>query len=138
CHFDSRVPQKHWLGNDPSFTIQATLTARPSLPEIQIMSDSPTSRRTFLQTSVAVGAGVAAYLDRVPSVHAAGSDTIRVGLIGCGSPRGGRGRGAAQDCVTAGDNVKLVAMADMFKDHIDYTLNDLRKLGPEKIDVAED
>ena len=46
-------------------------------------------RRTFLKTS----AVAAAYLAGQPMVHARGSDTLRVGLIGCG----GRGRGAAAE-----------------------------------------
>jgi predicted dehydrogenase len=99
---------------------------------------APTSRRDFLKTSTAVGAGLAAGLGAVANVHAGGSDVIRVGLIGCGSPRGGRGRGAAANCVNAGPNVKLVAMADLFKDHLEYTRHDLGKLGPDKVDVAAD
>jgi predicted dehydrogenase len=74
----------------------------------------------------------------VANVHAGGSDIIRVGLIGCGSPRGGRGRGAAENCVHAGPGVKLVAMADVFKDHLEYTRHYLSKFGPEKVDVADD
>jgi predicted dehydrogenase len=86
-----------------------------------------------------VGAGLAAHLGSARHVYAAGSDVIRVGLIGCGSPRGGRGRGAAEQCVNAGPNVKLVAMADAFKDHLDFTRNYLKKnLGPEKIDVPDE
>jgi predicted dehydrogenase len=77
-------------------------------------------------------------LQTAANVHAAGSDIIRVGLIGCGSPRGGRGRGAAAQCVNAGAGVKLVAMGDLFRDHLEYTRKNLSKLGPEKIDVPED
>jgi predicted dehydrogenase len=100
----------------------------------------PPSRRDFLKTSTvtAVSAGVAAQLSVVANVHAAGSDLIRVGLIGCGSPRGGRGRGAAEQCVNAGPNVKLVAMGDLFPDHLAYTRSYLQKLGKDKIDVADD
>jgi predicted dehydrogenase len=96
-----------------------------------------TSRRDFLKTSAAVGTSLGA-LGAVANVHAAGSDRIRVGLIGCGSPRGGRGRGAAEQCVSAGPNVQLVAMGDLFKDHLDYTRDYLKKLGPHKISVADD
>jgi predicted dehydrogenase len=60
---------------------------------------------------------------------------IRVGLIGCGSPRGGRGRGAAMNCLAAGPNVKLVAMGDLFQGHLDYTLKYLAKNAADKIDV---
>ena len=46
---------------------------------------------------------------------AAGDDTIRVALIGCG----GRGRGAAVAGPFHRGNVKLVAMADAFADQLD-------------------
>ena len=46
--------------------------------------------------------------------HAAGSDVIKVGLIGCG----GRGSGAAANAMNAGDDVRLVAMADIFEDKV--------------------
>src|SRR5580704_4005210 len=95
------------------------------------------SRRDFLKTSAATAIGTAALLANTPAVHAGGSDIIRVGLIGCGSPRGGRGRGAAEQCVNAGANVKLVAMADLFRDHLDYTRNYLKRLGSDKIDVPD-
>ncbi|MGH7465684.1 MAG: twin-arginine translocation signal domain-containing protein, partial [Longimicrobiales bacterium] len=70
----------------------------------------PLSRRAFLQTSAALTAGLA-----LPSyVHATGSDTIRVGLIGCG----GRGTGAALQCLEASDTVELVAMGDLMPDRL--------------------
>ncbi|MBV9124394.1 MAG: Gfo/Idh/MocA family oxidoreductase [Planctomycetes bacterium] len=96
------------------------------------------SRRQFLKTSAAVAGSVLAADLVIPQVHAAGSDLIGVGLIGCGSPRGGRGRGAAQNCVNAGPNVKLVAMGDLFPDHLAFTRNALKSLGPDKVDVPED
>ncbi|HMF11786.1 MAG TPA: Gfo/Idh/MocA family oxidoreductase, partial [Gemmataceae bacterium] len=98
------------------------------------MTEQTPSRRGFLKT----GAATLAVLGSAAHVHAAGNDTIRVGLIGCGSPRGGRGRGAAENCVNAGPGVKLVAMADLFKDHLDYTLDYLsKKHGKDKVDVPE-
>lgn len=100
------------------------------------------TRRDFLKTSaVAAGASIATSLAGAPNVHAAGSDVIRVGLIGCGrtGQGGGRGRGAAENCVNAGPNVKLIAMADVFKDHLQYTRRFLAKrLGAEKIDVPDE
>jgi predicted dehydrogenase len=98
------------------------------------------SRRDFLKTSATVvaGAALATNLDAVGNVHGGGSDVIRVGLIGCGSPRGGRGRGAAENCVNAGPNVKLVAMGDLFRDHLEFTRSYLNKLGRDKVDVADD
>src|ERR1700687_1642940 len=74
----------------------------------QKLSRVASSRRGFLKTSAAVGAGLAADLSGAANVHAAGSDVIRVGLIGCGSPRGGRGRGAAEQCVNGGAHGQVV------------------------------
>jgi predicted dehydrogenase len=98
------------------------------------------SRREFLKTSTAtvMGAALATELMVTANAHAASNDVIRVGLIGCGSPRGGRGRGAAENCVHAGPNVKLYAMADLFKDHLDFTRSYLSQFGSDKVDVTED
>src|SRR5580700_4843207 len=71
------------------------------------------SRRDFLKSSTAATIG----LGMLSNAHAAGSDTIKVGLIGCG----GRGSGAAENiCEAAGTtyNVKLYAMGDAFEDHL--------------------
>jgi myo-inositol 2-dehydrogenase / D-chiro-inositol 1-dehydrogenase len=92
------------------------------------------SRRDFMKTSTrALVGGVAASFGAVPAVHAAGSDEIRVGLIGCGQ----RGTGAAQNVLESSPGVKLVAMGDVFKDHIDISLKNLEKFA-DKIDVPED
>ena len=74
------------------------------------MSQS-TTRRAFLKTAGAAGATLAVR-GAVPAVHAAGSDVLKVGLIGCG----GRGTGAAVNALHADQALKLVALADMFKD----------------------
>ena len=70
------------------------------------------TRRGFLQTTgAAAGAALATTL--FPSgVHAAGSDAIRVGLVGCG----GRGTGAADNVLHSAPNVTIVALADAFED----------------------
>jgi predicted dehydrogenase len=95
------------------------------------------SRRDFLKTSAV--AGVAAVLAGSPRIYAAGSDTIKVGLIGCG----GRGAGAASNCLLSSPNVELVAMGDMFSDRIEKALTNLRdgaqyidKVPQEKIKVT--
>ena len=53
------------------------------------------TRRDFLKSTTVAAAAAAA--GRVPGAWAAGSDAIRVGLIGCG----GRGTGAAEDVLAA-------------------------------------
>lgn len=94
----------------------------------------PTSRRHFLQTSAALATGTV--LASAANVHAAGGDVLRVGLIGCG----GRGTGAAAQALNADKNVKLIAMGDVFADHLQNSLATLkREQGiAAKIDVKED
>ncbi len=83
------------------------------------------SRRDFL----AAGAAAASLAALAPTVHAAGSDVLKVGLIGCG----GRGTGAAEQALSADPNVRLTAMGDLFADHLQAKLKLLReheKVGP--------
>ncbi len=79
------------------------------------MSKDPISRRKFIQTTSA--ASVASLLVGAQNLHAAGSnDKIKIGLIGLG----GRGCGAGIiDCAEADSNIELVAMGDLFPDHLD-------------------
>ncbi len=89
------------------------------------------SRRDFLKTSVGVAAAAAASSILVPSVHAAGDDTIKIALIGCG----GRGSGAAQQALSTAGSVKLVAVADAFEDNAKGGLARLKADLKEKVDV---
>jgi predicted dehydrogenase len=95
------------------------------------------SRRAFLKNSAitVAGAGLAAQLSAT-GVHAAGSDVIRIGLIGCG----GRGTGAAGQALNADPNLKLIAMGDMFADRLQNSLAELKRDDSiaAKIDVRDD
>jgi predicted dehydrogenase len=83
----------------------------------------PASRREFLKGStVAVVPALASSGLVVPMVHAAGSGTIKVGLVGCG----GRGTGAAVQALTADSGAQLVAMADAFPDYLEKSLVELK------------
>jgi predicted dehydrogenase len=90
------------------------------------------SRRDFLKT----GAATATALAAIPNAHSAGSDILRVGLIGCGD----RGTGAAIQALSADSNVKLVAMADAFEDRLQQSLDILLKSEKvsAKVDVRPD
>ncbi len=83
----------------------------------------PSTRRQFLKTSgtAAVAGTLSTGLAR--SVHAAGGETLCVGLVGCG----GRGTGAAVQALTADPGTKLVAMADAFADRVTSSLENLKK-----------
>ena len=76
-----------------------------------------TTRRDFLKTATTAALGTAIVSDT--SVFAgqrvAGSDAIRIGVIGCG----GRGTGAVDDAISSSAGVTLVAMGDMFGDRLD-------------------
>jgi predicted dehydrogenase len=76
------------------------------------------TRRDFLASA----ATAAALASLAPGVHAAGSDVLKVGLVGCG----GRGTGAAGQALNADPNVLLIAMGDMFPDRLQSSLRDLR------------
>ncbi len=67
------------------------------------------TRRRFVTVTASTAAGLA--LARTPASAAA---TIRTGLIGCG----GRGTAAVKDCLTSSDGVELVALGDLFPDHL--------------------
>jgi myo-inositol 2-dehydrogenase/D-chiro-inositol 1-dehydrogenase len=90
------------------------------------------SRRRFL-ASTAAGAALGS-LALARSVHAAGSDVIKVGLIGCG----GRGSGAAANALNAGTDVRLVALADVFEDRVKAAQTNLKKFKPEQVAVNDD
>jgi predicted dehydrogenase len=91
------------------------------------------SRRQFLAASAAAGAALGA-LPLSRSVHAAGSDVIKVGLIGCG----GRGSGAAANAMNAGPDVRLVAMSDIFEDRVKSSRDNLKKVQPEQVAVDDE
>jgi len=98
-------------------------------------SDSQT-RRSFLKTSsIAMAASAAAPFLSFPETKAAeNSDTLKIGLIGCG----GRGTGAAGQALHADKNVVLTAMGDVFESQLQGSMDSLMKEAPEKVKVDAD
>jgi myo-inositol 2-dehydrogenase/D-chiro-inositol 1-dehydrogenase len=99
------------------------------------MSDHKrSSRRDFLKSSSAAvaGATLATGLSIARSAHAAGPEQIRVALIGCG----GRGNGAIENCLNAGDNVRVVALADAFEHRVRSSLETFK--GHDRFDVPQE
>ena len=79
-------------------------------------NNSGINRRDFVKTSGLVAGSMLLAPSLVAAkAHIDGADTIKVGLIGCG----GRGTGAIVQALSSGQNVKLVAMADAFRDNLD-------------------
>jgi predicted dehydrogenase len=95
------------------------------------------SRRDVIKTAGVIAAASSLAGVAIPFVHGAGDDTIKMALVGCG----GRGTGAIGDAMNAkGGPVKLVAMADAFKDKLDSSHKTLQSDGniAKQMDVPDD
>jgi len=89
---------------------------------IMIDPKTPQARRDFLKA----GALIAVF----PAILSAQSTkAIKVGLVGCG----GRGTGAASQALNADDYSELTAMADVYQERIDESLDTLRKVTEEGV-----
>ncbi|MEA3365460.1 MAG: twin-arginine translocation signal domain-containing protein, partial [Candidatus Hydrogenedentes bacterium] len=71
-----------------------------------------TTRRDFLKNSAVAASAAVSAQSIARNAYAAGSDIIRVGMIGCG----GRNTGAAAQALKADPGARLVAMCDIFMD----------------------
>src|SRR5688572_19530331 len=101
-------------------------------------TEKKNSRRDFVKTSAMITGGIMATpLLSKANFFSGAEDTIKVALIGCG----GRGTGAAVQALSTKQNVKLVAMADAFKDRLDRAYSRITndENGVKgKVDVPED
>ena len=92
------------------------------------------NRRDFIKTSAILTGGALLSSLPVTGAYAAGSDTIKIALVGCGN----RGTGAAFQALNTKYNIKVVAMADAFSDKLEKAHKALlTKYGAEKITVPE-
>jgi len=92
------------------------------------------TRRDFLRTSAAAAGTTAATVAMQQSVYAQGSNTLKVGLIGCGI----RGTGAAAQFLGAHKANRLVAVADIFPERLDGSLKKLHSQRKEQVQVDDD
>jgi predicted dehydrogenase len=93
------------------------------------------TRREFIKATGKLAAVSALANVAIPYVHAAGSDVIQLALIGCG----GRGGGAAANAFSVKRGpTKLVAMADVFSERLDKTLNKLNEKFSSQMEVPPD
>ena len=80
------------------------------------MSADKTTRRDFVKGGTLLAGGlIAAPLLSRANYFSGAADTIKIALVGCG----GRGTGACLQALLTKQNVKLVAMADAFRDRLD-------------------
>ena len=108
-----------------------------NMSNLIVPATDPVTRRSFFSTSTKFAAGAAA-LSTLPLerfVHGASpGDTIKVALIGMG----GRGSGAADQALSTGESVKLVAVADVHEDRMKGSINMLRNKHKDKVQVEKD
>jgi predicted dehydrogenase len=110
------------------------------------MKNDKTSRREFVKKSSLLAGSLVALpaISNAEFFNVSADDTIKIALVGCG----GRGTGAALQALLTKQNVKLVAMADAFRDRLDecyknITSDDLSDWGTtgnvkSRVDVKED
>jgi predicted dehydrogenase len=80
-------------------------------------NNSTQSRREFVKKTSLIAGTLASipFVTKAAHVNTSVDDSIKVALVGCG----GRGTGAAMQALLTKQNVKLVAMADAFRDRLD-------------------
>lgn len=93
-----------------------------------------TTRRSFLKSSAVATATIAGVLPLERSAHAAGSDVIKIGLIGAG----GRGAGAVVSVLEVEPAARLTAMADAFVDRTKERRDALQAAQGERAAVADE
>jgi predicted dehydrogenase len=86
------------------------------------------SRREFSKAAAVAGIGLAI---QTPGVFAAGSDKVRVAMVGAGE----RGTVDAVYCLKSAAGVELVAIADLFQDRVDTALAKLKAEVPGSVQV---
>jgi len=91
---------------------------------------SPT-RRDALKAGAALGGSVGLAGSFARFAHAAGSDEMRLALIGCG----GRGTGAAVNALSSPGRFKITALADAFESRLSGCLRILQRKFPQQVDV---
>ena len=95
-----------------------------------------TNRRSFLKSTGAavVGSTMAfnmAFPDHGFARGATKTNTLKVGLIGCG----GRGTGAAAQALAADPDVILTSMGDVFSDRLEESYKEIMEVEPKKVKV---
>ncbi len=117
-------------------------TAGESSPasERSAVLEQRASRRTFIQSGgimLAGGSVLGTNLSVARGAHAYGDDTLKIGLIGCGS----RGTNAVIQAMNTDGATRLVAMADVFESNVQSAFRAINskhgKTGPagKRVDV---
>ncbi|MEQ1860799.1 MAG: Gfo/Idh/MocA family oxidoreductase [Chthoniobacteraceae bacterium] len=99
------------------------------------MKNSSDSRLVLPRRSFLRGASAAlAALPIARFAHAQGSGDLKLAMVG----GGGRGSGAANQALHAYKGLKLVAIAELYKDRADIAIKNLDTQNPGQVDVPEE
>jgi len=95
--------------------------------------EKSTSRRSFIKSSSLLAGS--ALISGFPSIQTGKEEMLKIALIGSGK----RGAGAAAQALKTSKNVKLVALADTFRDQLDAAYHSLTRVPgiQDQIDVPE-
>ena len=120
--------------------VQSSRSATSSFVVTKEPPDDRTKRNRHVSTQLPqnldccrCGNGRLSGLPLARGAHAAGSDVIRIGMIGCGS----RCSGAAVNAMNADPGVRLVAMTDIFADRARNRREILRTERPKQVVVDD-
>ena len=98
-------------------------------------TDNSADRRQFLKAG---SAGLAAAVALGPNVSAKafakGEDVIKIGLVGCG----GRGSGAVANALEADPAVRVVALGDVFEDHLASSYKRMKAAYQDRVQVDDE
>jgi myo-inositol 2-dehydrogenase / D-chiro-inositol 1-dehydrogenase len=103
------------------------------MPEINHARGTQTRRQFLARSSVLAGVSVAGALEISRSAYAAGSDLIKIGLVGCG----GRGSGSVANALSVNPGARLVALADAFADRLEAARNQLQQKFGAQVAVGD-
>ena len=93
-----------------------------------------TDRRDFLKSSTTTAAALAVS-GIATRAHSAEDNTIRIALVGCG----GRGTGAAKNALAVDNGpIELVAVADVFENRQQLSVDSIKAAAPEKVNIPDD
>lgn len=87
------------------------------------------TRREMIKAS----AGAAALASIAPMAYAQETETLKVGLIGAGN----RGTGAAADIAKSSPGIEIVALADLYPEHLERSRNSLQKIVPDAAKISD-
>ncbi len=117
--------------------VDQSRSAKPTVDNAKNSAPSGPDRRAFLRTgtvaALASGLGAHAAFGGEEQTSKSAGDTVNIGVIGTG----GRGGGATNDNLTINDNVRLVALCDLYENKCQGVRSGMAQRHGKKVDVAD-